>query len=343
MGNQAGVTSCDGSGLNPNYSTNGYDWAIDVPAADVGTTVMVSLYDPELDPHDQAGDSDYTGNTAGGFATSFHLFQTTGNALDVSTDPSLGMDTLGRCTGATTGYQVYPASLNVPTSWIALCTFVPSQAGIYPLQVKSSGIPGVADSGGGWNQFSIKATSTAATQPHVASLDPMSLYVTTPTPVGGHETLSTRFYLADIGSGSAGQTLALDVFDLGEGSNLGPNTVQILAPDSGPVTTIPTGGTPVSCSISDPSVTIAPPVIYAEPTCTFTTQNQDQFPAPYSDRWIRIEVPIPATYTCTTNCWWQVKEQFGNVSSTYPATDRAVWNVNLSTSTTTSSTTTTTG
>jgi hypothetical protein len=325
-GDQASATSCDAAGANPTYVANGYTWSVDVPAADVGTTITVSLYDPALDPGDAAGDSDYTGSLADGFATSYHLFHTTGNATDQSTDPSLGMDTLGMCSGGTPGYQVFPASTVVQTSWVALCTFVPSTAGIYPLQVKTSAIPGLADSGGGWNQFSIKAVSSGATQPLVASLEPMSVYVSTaaPPPHGSMNEF-TQWNLVDVGAQHAGQILTLDVFDLGDGSGPGPNTVQILSPPSGPPLAVPTGGNPVACSFSDPTVSIAGSAIYQSPTCTITTQIAGSTPVPYSGKWLRIQVALPPTYTCTVNCWWQVRQAFDNLSAR--ATDRSVWSV----------------
>src|SRR5579871_766353 len=56
QGNDATVTSCDSSGANADYGTQGQTYLVDVPSADVGTSITVSLYDPEFDSGSNAGD-----------------------------------------------------------------------------------------------------------------------------------------------------------------------------------------------------------------------------------------------------------------------------------------------
>ena len=245
----ASATTCDASGTNPSYTSSGYSWAVDVPAADVGTPVTVAIYDPSFGPNSTMGES-YSDSLTTGFATSYRLFETTGNANNISEDPSLGFDALGTCTGGTPGSHVFAPGTTSQNAWYALCTFTPAQAGIYPLQVRSSGIPGVTDSGGGINLFSVRATTSAPTQPEVYALNQLSFEAS-----GSSGT--ARFYLANVGQQWAGHTMVVDLFDPGDGSGGSSNFVlQLLAPPGGVPSVVPTGGTPLGCSYSNPTVSI---------------------------------------------------------------------------------------
>ena len=162
LGWSASPTSCDGAGSNPTYNTLGYLWGIDVPAALVGIPVTVAIYDPEMKVGSAAKDNLTNGN----FATSYQLFNTTGSPSAINLGPANAMSTLGRCGAPTAGSHVFPAgSTESMNAWYSLCTFTPTQAGVYPLQVKTSAIPSIPDSGGGFNNFSIRATSGSGPQP----------------------------------------------------------------------------------------------------------------------------------------------------------------------------------
>ena len=300
---------------NASYHPGGYSWAIDVHQA--GVPVTVQIFDPAAGstgaPLDESVDAG-----AGAFNTSYELFSTTGNASDVEETPALSMD--GKCTTGP-GYQDFANGTGAAYStdaWFSLCTFTPTQAGIYPLEVKTSDIPGVPDAGGGWNAYSVRAVATGPTQPSVYPLTDLSMWMDPPGTV-------TRFYLADVGAQDAGKTLLLDAFDPGDGAGPDAFTLQVLAPPSG-LGTVPSGGIAMGCNYNAiPSATVFPARPDFSSTCTIPTKTAGSSTGIYNGAWLAISIPIPATYTCSSDCWWTVKMSFGSGTST--VTDRTTWNL----------------
>ena len=97
--------------------------------------------------------------------------------------------------------------------WATLCavTITDNLGGIFPLQVKSSNIPGVTDAGEGTNQFSIKASiASGVGQTRVYALSTMSVF-TNPrgTDCSGNPSTSAEssFYLAEIPVNNRGKKL----------------------------------------------------------------------------------------------------------------------------------------
>jgi hypothetical protein len=336
-GTTCGTTDSRGSTVinpNPQYNPNGYVWAVDVPAADAGSTVTVSIYDPSFGPNPGLGET-YSGTTQVGFSTSYQLFASSGTADQASTDQSLGMNSsadgpaggtqgLDLCTGGTPGYKVFAPGTSYTTyqnAWYPLCTFtVPAgfAGGVYPLQVKSSAIPGVSDAGTGYNVFSVEATTTAATSPMVYAIKDLSIWT------GNTSSFPTtsQFYLANLSQGHwAGHSLVVDAYDPGDGGS-GNDYVQVLGPPSGVPAVVPTGGTALPCRYSTPTVAEGGPTTYTDSAnCSIQTRNGTfNPPSPYNERWLRIVVPIPASYTCSTDCWFTLKFSFGSGN-----TDRSVW------------------
>jgi hypothetical protein len=271
-----------------------------------------------------------------GFSTSYQLFDTTGSNALVSFDQSLGMNSvangpsggsqgLNLCTGGTPGYKVFAPGTTSQNAWYALCTFaVPSSfsGGLFGLQVKSSAIPGVTDSGTGFNVYAVKAVSTSSTaQPQVSGYQSLSVwnYLGT-TPVTG----TAAFYLASIGPQYAGHTLQLDLYDPGDGSG-GNYYMQFLAPPSG-LATVPTGGTATACTYSPPTITQGGATTLTSSNCQIQTRNSGGSPANiYNDNWMRVDIAIPASYSCTNDCWWTVQYSFQSGEPT----DRTVWEANV--------------
>jgi hypothetical protein len=308
---------------NTSYKPDGYTWAVDVSQAGVGVPITVSIYDPAnggtgnilKETLDTTNPAPLTQ-----FNTSYELFTTTGSAADVEETPQLSMN--GQCTSGP-GYKVFASGSGAAfytNAWYPLCTFTPTQAGIYPLQVKSSDIPNVADSGGGWNVYSVKAVASSGTQPSVYALDRMSIWTAVPG-------TTANFYLANIGPQYKGHTLVIDLYDPGDGSGPDAFTMQFLMPPSG-LGVVPTGGTATACNYNaTPSPTYGPATPDTSPNCTITTKNAGSGTGVYNGDWLRLQIAIPSSYTCTGDCWWAVRYNLGTGSST--PTDRTTWVVNV--------------
>ncbi|MGZ4682105.1 MAG: pilus assembly protein TadG-related protein [Acidimicrobiales bacterium] len=309
------ATACNSSGANPTYRSSGYMWAVDVPASAVGSPITVSIYDPSFGPNGTLSES----TTNAGFATSYQIFNTTGSAAALNLNNSNGMNTLGRCSTGP-GYKVFLAGDTTgQNAWWTLCTFTPTIAGIYPVQVKTSAIPTVTpDSGGGWNAYALKATKASGTQPQTYAIDDLSIW--TPTPSS-----NARFYLANIGAQYAGHTLQLDLYDPGDG-NSGNYFMTFHPPPAGVPAIVPTATATTACTYSPPTANIGGATTLSSSTCTIQTRNASASPANiYNNNWLRVNILIPTTYTCTTDCWWSIEYNFGTGSPT----DRTVWVVNV--------------
>ena len=330
-GTPQSFTSCGAGGTNANYDPAGEVYAIGVGSADLGSPMTVSIYDPSFDVGDAAGDSYNASPFAAGFSTWYRLYDTTGNPTTISTDPSLGLDTEGRCT-AGTGSAVLPPGTTSVGAWYTLCTFTPTKPGTYALQVRTSGIPGVTDSGGGSNSFSVRAVSSASVQPLVYAWSRMSIMV----PAVQNSTSGSgmaRLYLADIGSQMAGHTVVVDVFDPGD-ATAGNQYLQLLAPPAGLPATPPTGGTPLPCEYSPPSVTLGgAPTSLSSPICEVQTKRAASAPSIYNGEWLRMTLVIPTSFTCTLDCWWTLRYRWDSGTNAQPLTinDRITAIVNVST------------
>lgn len=213
--------------------------------------------------------------------------------------------------------------------WQTFCTITPTMTGIYPVRVKSSAIPGYTDTGSGYNQYSMKLVNATTTR--LYALNDLSIWTNTPAS-------DARFYLAEIGPEHAGKRLQLDLYDPGDGDS-GQYTMQVLAPPSGSPAVVPTSGTVIpsagwadSCRYNPTASPtrgpdVAAPNGSAANNCQVTTKFSNSGSGHYNNSWLRIEVKIANNYTCTTDCWWSIRYNFGTTGSL--PTDRTVWSLKI--------------
>lgn len=50
----------------------------------------------------------------------------------------------------------------------------------------------------------------------------------------------------------------------------------------------------------------------------------------YNGKWLQIDINIPTTYTCSTDCWWKISYEFQGVTVGNSPNDRTVWSAALS-------------
>ncbi len=288
-------SSCTGGtspkGFNSSWRDRGYLYAVEVPAGATGGLV-IELFDPAFRPNGTSaspiGDRYIQGTTTGP-TIEFTLYEPTTTPLVLSsTTPVAG------CSQSYTP-STWPGGT---PPWTTLCTAPVSLGpGIYPLQVRIGQTTTRAH-----NRFSIRATASGVS-PRVYALGDMSIYATTSG--------VTEFYLADVQPVHAGKTFTVELWDAGDASGSTSATVQIRGP----------GGTTYNCSWSSTKGDSG-----TSSTCIKTTEfgGDTNYTCSncYNNHLLTFSVPLPANYTCTTDCWWKVRY-------TYPAsltvTDTTTW------------------
>lgn len=219
--------------------------------------------------------------------------------------------------------------------WRTFCQVTGARKGVYPFRVKTSAIPGIGtDVGTGSNSYSLRAVDAGGnviTGVRVYAIDRMSLYTNSPGS-------TSRFYLAEIGPEHKGKKINVDLYDPGDVPT-GNAFLQLFGPAAGAPAVVPTGGTVVpssglatSCKLStaQTSRTALDGATLSDITnCRFQTKSSSST-SPYNERWVRIQIQLPANYNCgaaagvtPTDCWWTVQYDF-NSGSAFP-TDRTTW------------------
>jgi hypothetical protein len=348
---------------NPDYQPEGYEYAIDVPESAVGRPLTVEIWDAvstqratSTDSRNTTADcnrarSPWNGSWPSGFNyqncqtgdsgptdrnglnMQWQIFDNDGSDLTVTFDrPLAGCELfVPRSTKAD------PAALETyKNKWVRLCTFTPTKAGIYPMRVKSSNIrrngSTISDttSATGWNAYSMRVTGSATAQ--LYALGNLSMWTNTPGS-------TARFYLAKISPEHRGKKVILDLFDPGDG-NSGTYKLQVLGPAT-PTFNTPLGGSPLvppqhgttlpktnmadSCKANTRgSPNRGGGTLSTVTNCEVTTRSgSTQY---YQDQWLRFEIQLSNNYTCSTDCWWTIKYDFGSGSD---PNDRTTWALNV--------------
>ena len=302
---------------NAEYRTTGYKYAINVPASAIGQTLTVAVYDAGNYARPSYANVETADN--GTVNTSFELFNINPDPLNASADTASALSLNGLCATPTPG-KFYIAngadSLIYKNQWVDLCSVVLTQAGAFHLQVKSSslttasGTP-VADSGNGWNQFSLKTTlSGTGSMAAISGVDDFSIFNNLPGLSGN---ISATFYFAEIQSVYAGRRVQARLFDPGDGQS-GDYFVNFVRPD----------GTSTGCKygvLGGSLTTISP--------CRIQTRVASSGANVYNGQWLQIDVDIPINYTCSADCWWKVRYDFVGVTAGNSPNDRTVWSASV--------------
>lgn len=212
--------------------------------------------------------------------------------------------------------------------WVTLCTFTPTQAGDYYLQVRNNvSLGGSADGDGGYignsrvysqaaddtavrgtgtNNFGLRAVTTApAGGISVAAYEKMRIFANS-------DSASTEFNLVRVPPAAANKSLVISFFDVGEGASAG--SVRVIKPvDSVGLPSTLTGC--VGTGVRNGNLT----------NCEITNITPSAFNGKYQE----IRVPIPSTYSCTVTsqggCWFRVRVSFGSGQ----VTDATTWTARI--------------
>lgn len=302
-------TSC--TQTNAEYRTYGYLYVINVPDAMIGQTMNVKVYDAGNYARSNYPNVETADN--GSVNTQFELFEPDSTPLDAFDGLTSTYSQSGKCT--TGPGKLYIAngasSTTYKNKWSSLCTRAVTKSGQWILQVKTSSIPSVTDAGDGWNQFSLNASSTGTTQPTLFTTGDLSLFNNLP---GLSGSFNSTFYLARIDPIHKGKTLVVSLFDPGDGGG-GDYFVNLRGPgDSQLACSYRTRGAATSTSLTN---------------CRIQTRVASTGTNVYNGLWLDLNVSIPTTYNCTTDCWWKVKYEFNNIPSGSGPNDRTVWSARV--------------
>lgn len=285
-----------------------------------------------------SGDDPNSGNRVGssevGTVTSFGLRapQDSQRPLDATPVPGCARQYPGYTTSQVTSTALnslksgYNAALaTVFHEWVTLCSFTPTVAGDYYLQVRSNvALGGSSDGQGGYtgsnavytqngddtnvkgngtNMFAVRAISTQAKSVSVAGWDRMAIFANS-------DAATSTFNLIRVLPAAATKVLDFSFFDAGDAAANG--TIKILPPSE-------TGGSFTGC-------TGAGKVNGALSNCQITGINNANG---WDGKTQHIEVPIPAGYTCNDGsaggCWFRVQVSFGSGT----VTDVTTWNAEV--------------
>jgi hypothetical protein len=203
--------------------------------------------------------------------------------------------------------------------WVPLCTFMPSRAGDYYLQVRTNvALGGSSDGQGGYqgnsnvylqtgdsssvhgsgnNRFALRIKGAPAASVSIAGWQHMSIYA-------NYSGAQTTFNLVRVIPAAATKTLVIGFYDVGDAAN--PGSITMLPPTdsnmgsniSGCVGSGVVNGALTNCQLTNVS--------------TNTGWNgKSEF----------VRIPIPSTYTCTADqpggCWFRLQVSFpGGVNDT---------------------------
>ena len=186
--------------------------------------------------------------------------------------------------------------------WSTFYTITNPQVGDYLLQV-SSNVGGVYNNADAGNRFAIRATASNLDAVSIAARQTMGIFSNQPG-------ATTQFYLARVPSGSAGGTLNVTLYDVGDSSQSG--TITIVPPSGGSFSGCTGSGVTTSISAG----------------CAFTVTAGS--PSAFNGRYEVVKVPIPLGYSCNDNdsaaCWVKLTYTYGSGSA---PTDVTTWSAKL--------------
>ena len=204
--------------------------------------------------------------------------------------------------------------------WVTMCSFTPTMAGDYYLQVRTNVSLGGATSdgkggyqgnstvtsqlddntsvkGNGNNRFALRVTGAARGSVSISGWEEMGIYANYPG-------ATTSFNLVRVIPAAASKTLIITFFDVGDADNAG--TIQVKPPSDSNLTTPLAGCT--GSGVKSGALT----------DCKLTNVSSG---AGWNGKIQTIRVPVPSSYTCQSTksggCWFQLEVSFpGGVSDT---------------------------
>jgi len=302
----------NGSAANSDdYDANGYLYQIDLPQN--SSSLKLDVYDGGFNTSGSTPDYSLAGTPV--VTTTYKIYDRNPTPLDLTNLTLLKTVTI------TTNNSTYQ------NKWVNLYTWTNPQAGPYYVRVTTD--PTQTTNSRGSNGFGLRAY-TGSTFSTCTTVSGSSNYSSACPQVHGVFAMSlfadlsgttSDFYLAQIASTSAGKTMRVSLFDIGEGAV----SVQVLDPNGNPATfswTTPCNPpTPPTGSCSGSNVTSLS--VSGSGTQPYTGLNSSSL---YSDRYLTLDILLPANYATVygTKQWWKIRYTVGS-----SPTDRTTWSANI--------------
>jgi Flp pilus assembly protein TadG len=230
------------------------------------------------------------------------------NAPNNDLDPNLFKSTGGSTYNADVARMFH--------NWVPLCSFIPTRAGDYYLQVRTNvslggsgtglersgnsaatALTGDTTAGEGSNAFALRAVTAAGKEKEVAvaGYEHMPIFMNA-------DTATATFNLIRVLPGAAGQSIAFSYFDAGDAAGTGSVTVQRPTDATGSILTNPFPG---SCKATGGSAGAGQTLTNCSAPLT-----QSGGVSRNNGKTETIIIPIPTGYSCNYNsfggCWYRV-------------------------------------
>jgi Flp pilus assembly protein TadG len=222
-----------------------------------------------------------------------------------------------------TGGSTYNADVaRMFHNWVALCTFKPTRAGDYYLQVRTNislggsgtglersgnsaatALTGNTTVGEGSNAFALRAVTVTGQEKNVAvaGYEHMPIFMNA-------DTASSTFNLIRVLPGAAGQSISFSYFDAGDAAGTGSVTVQRPTDATGSIITNPFPG---SCKATGGSAGTGQTLTNCSAPLTQLSGVSRN-----NGKTETIVIPIPTDYSCNYNsfggCWYRVAVAFAS-------------------------------
>ena len=319
-----------GGSSNGEYRPRGYYYGVEVPLGSSISQFQVQIYDAGFYHRGsvtiETGDFRWSsGGQCPGCSSSTAGATMTFTQYDTDATPLDPFDNPVACNRTMTPEDTSPYTENL---WLSLCTFSvsgPTDVGIYPLQVQTTGT-GHAMSMYGVRACAPSCSSPSGDQPRVFGIFDISIWV-------NNAGATPEFFFAEVDDVHAGKDFEIRLFDPGDAAANVTNFMTLIGPDD---TAWPTCNYEVvswkTGGIED-SGTASPCTINATRTTTNCGTTSSPEPAcKYNGDWLTINVTIPATYTCDpaadpstpNDCWWKIRYNYGG-----SVNDRTTWSARI--------------
>lgn len=194
--------------------------------------------------------------------------------------------------------------------WMNVCTIGAPEPGAYTVEVKIVDDTNTILDDAGLNRYSIRATGGAA----LSALGDMAIF-------NNLTGVPTSFFLAKVEQAYAGRTLVVELYDPGDAQAGLSNEIFLVDPGSDSLAGAWTGGCRISIRRNGQAAFGTAVTTPAGTQCSIDATRPAN---DYDGDWLRVEVDLPESYTCT-DCWWKIRYEYNGSAS-----DTTTWRAFIS-------------